>query len=191
MASARLRRQKPPDSVHRSWSGPCNGQERAPLPRSRARPNHRQSRHEQPMKVAESLVLLASTISFSARPKADDCVEATPEHALPSKGISPGPSTPSCGSSMTALLMRSRSSLFRYTTHANAITSPSLSCTACGKDVTLGLSVVADRVGSIQSAVAKVGVAPFLGQPLVGVEVGTGNLDNNGVNVVDTGPPLG
>ena len=38
---------------------------------------------------------------------------------------------------MTALLMRSRSSLFRYTTQANAITSPSLSCTACGNDVSL------------------------------------------------------
>src|SRR5262249_43674459 len=41
-----------------------------------------------------------------------------------------------------------------------------------GRDVT-GLSVVADRVGVIQSAVAQVGVAPFLGHPLVRVEVST------------------
>ena len=66
----------------------------------------------------------------------DDGVEATTEHALAVEGCLRGAiDSLSCGSSITALLMRSRSSLFWYTTHANAITSPSLSCTACGNDV--------------------------------------------------------
>src|SRR6185437_9455211 len=53
------------------------------------------------------------------------------------------------------------------------------------------LSVVADRVGVIQGTVAQVGVAPFCRHALIGVEVGPGNGDDDGVDVCRHGTSVG
>src|SRR5690349_15903388 len=53
------------------------------------------------------------------------------------------------------------------------------------------LSVVADRVGEVQSAAADMGVAPFLGHALVSFEVGTGNGDDESVEVLRHGTSVG
>ena len=47
-----------------------------------------------------------------------------------------------------------------------------------------GQSVVADRVGVVQSTLAHVCVAPFCGHALIGIEVATGNGNDDSVDVV-------
>src|SRR5262245_6386265 len=125
--------------------------------------------------------------------KPDDALEPTPEHAFAVEGHLRG-------------LHRVLELRILHDRLADPITVLLVSIHAPGQrdDLTVlelyglwerrdlaGLSVIADRVAVIQSAVPQVGVAPYRGHALVGVEVGTGNGDDDSVDVGSHGgPPL-